>query len=42
MIPERVFNAEGNLVDWWTKTDLEQFTTLGKSLSKQLQCFTAI
>ncbi|MDN3710548.1 M13-type metalloendopeptidase [Myroides ceti] len=39
------FNAEGNLVDWWTKTDLEQFTTLGKSLSKQysaLQPFEGI
>jgi len=39
------YNADGNLVDWWTPSDLEQFTTLGKSLSKQysaLQPFEGI
>ena len=39
------YNAEGNLVDWWTPQDLNQFTALGKSLSKQysaLQPFEGI
>lgn len=29
------FNAEGNLVDWWTETDLNQFTALGTALADQ-------
>ena len=29
------YNAEGNLVDWWTPKDLEQFTKLGHSLASQ-------
>lgn len=39
------YNAEGNLVDWWTPADLEQFTKLGKLLSAQysaLQPFSGI
>ncbi|WP_372474726.1 M13 family metallopeptidase [Capnocytophaga sp. ARDL2] len=39
------YNAEGNLIDWWTPTDLQQFTTLGKSLATQysaLQPFNGI
>lgn len=29
------YNAEGNLVDWWTETDLKQFTDLGGALADQ-------
>jgi endothelin-converting enzyme/putative endopeptidase len=29
------YNAEGNLVDWWTPEDLKQFTTLGTALADQ-------
>ena len=29
------FNAEGNLVDWWTADDLSKFTVLGTSLADQ-------
>ncbi len=29
------YNAEGNLVDWWTENDLTQFTTLGNALADQ-------
>ena len=29
------YNAEGNLVDWWTPEDLKQFTALGKALADQ-------
>lgn len=29
------YNAEGNLVDWWTADDLKQFTTLATSLADQ-------
>jgi len=39
------YNAEGNLVDWWTPSDLTQFTKLGKSLAAQysaLQPFNGI
>lgn len=39
------YNADGNLVDWWTPADLEQFTKLGKSLSAQysaLQPFSGV
>ena len=39
------YNADGNLVDWWTPQDLNQFTALGKSLAKQysaLQPFEGI
>ena len=39
------YNAEGNLIDWWTATDLNQFTTLGKALASQysaLQPFNGI
>ncbi|UQD55671.1 M13 family metallopeptidase [Flavobacterium sp. K5-23] len=29
------YNADGNLVDWWTAEDLKQFTALGTALSDQ-------
>ncbi|BDU24089.1 MULTISPECIES: M13 family metallopeptidase [unclassified Flavobacterium] len=29
------YNAEGNLVDWWTDEDLKQFTALGTDLANQ-------
>ncbi|MFH7016123.1 M13 family metallopeptidase [Flavobacterium sp. FlaQc-47] len=29
------YNAEGNLVDWWTPEDLKQFTVLGTALADQ-------
>ncbi|KQO29658.1 endothelin-converting protein [Flavobacterium sp. Leaf82] len=29
------YNAEGNLVDWWTPEDLKQFTALGTALADQ-------
>ncbi|HSD06637.1 M13 family metallopeptidase [Flavobacterium sp.] len=29
------FNADGNLVDWWTAEDLKQFTALGTALANQ-------
>ena len=29
------FNAEGNLIDWWTEADLNQFTALGTALADQ-------
>jgi putative endopeptidase len=29
------YNAEGNLVDWWTEDDLKQFTALGTDLANQ-------
>ncbi|MES2410699.1 MAG: M13 family metallopeptidase [Bacteroidota bacterium] len=29
------YNAEGNLVDWWTENDLTQFTVLGTALADQ-------
>ena len=29
------YNADGNLVDWWTADDLKQFTTLGNELADQ-------
>ncbi|MBC7749209.1 MAG: M13 family metallopeptidase [Methylotenera sp.] len=29
------YNADGNLVDWWTTEDLKQFTTLGTALADQ-------
>ncbi len=29
------YNAEGNLVDWWTADDLKQFTSLGDQLAAQ-------
>lgn len=29
------YNAEGNLVDWWTADDLKQFTQLGTALADQ-------
>ena len=29
------YNAEGNLVDWWTADDLTKFTALGTSLADQ-------
>jgi endothelin-converting enzyme/putative endopeptidase len=38
------YNADGNLIDWWTATDLEKFTILGTALADQysalepLQC----
>lgn len=39
------YNADGNLVDWWSPTDLTQFTKLGKALAAQysaLQPFSGI
>jgi len=29
------YNADGNLVDWWTENDLKQFTALGTALANQ-------
>jgi putative endopeptidase len=29
------YDADGNLKDWWTETDLKQFTALGGALAKQ-------
>ncbi len=29
------YNADGNLVDWWTENDLKQFTALGGALADQ-------
>lgn len=29
------YNADGNLVNWWSDKDLEQFTTLGSALADQ-------
>ncbi|TGD57532.1 M13 family metallopeptidase [Flavobacterium humi] len=29
------YNAEGNLVNWWTDADLKQFTTLGDAFAAQ-------
>ncbi len=29
------YNADGNLVDWWTADDLKQFTVLGTALANQ-------
>ena len=29
------YNADGNLVDWWTAEDLKQFSTLGTALADQ-------
>ncbi|MEN2402616.1 M13 family metallopeptidase [Flavobacterium sp. MC2016-06] len=29
------YNADGNLVDWWTADDLKQFTALGAALAAQ-------
>jgi putative endopeptidase len=29
------YNADGNLVDWWTADDLKQFTALGTALADQ-------
>ena len=29
------YNAEGNLVNWWTEEDLKQFTALGNKLADQ-------
>ncbi|HLO74265.1 MAG TPA: M13 family metallopeptidase [Flavobacterium sp.] len=29
------YNAEGNLVNWWSDEDLKQFTTLGSALADQ-------
>lgn len=29
------YNADGNLVDWWTAEDLKQFSTLGTALANQ-------
>ncbi|WP_394775034.1 M13 family metallopeptidase [Flavobacterium sp.] len=29
------YNAQGNLVDWWTPEDLKQFTVLGTALADQ-------
>jgi len=29
------YNADGNLVDWWTANDLKEFTALGTSLADQ-------
>jgi putative endopeptidase len=29
------YNADGNLIDWWTESDLTQFTALGGALADQ-------
>jgi endothelin-converting enzyme/putative endopeptidase len=29
------YNADGNLIDWWTEGDLTRFTALGTALADQ-------
>ena len=29
------YNADGNLIDWWTENDLKQFTAMGTALADQ-------
>jgi putative endopeptidase len=36
------FDADGNLNNWWTDEDLEQFTALGKKLSDQYSAVQAL
>ena len=36
------YNAEGNLVDWWTADDLTQFTALGTALADQYSALEPI
>jgi putative endopeptidase len=36
------FDANGNLVDWWTAEDLEKFTALGKKLVDQYSAVKAL
>ena len=36
------FDGDGNLVDWWTKEDLEKFEVLGKKLSNQYSAVEAL
>lgn len=36
------YDANGNLNNWWTDTDLEQFTELGKQLSDQYSTVSAL
>lgn len=36
------YDANGNLNNWWTDTDLEQFTALGKKLSDQYNAIEAL
>ncbi|UMB60044.1 M13 family metallopeptidase [Lutibacter sp. A80] len=36
------FDADGNLNNWWTEQDLEQFTALGKKLIDQFSAVVAI
>jgi putative endopeptidase len=36
------YDGDGNLVDWWTKGDLEKFTVLGKKLEDQFSAIEAL
>lgn len=36
------YDGDGNLVDWWTKEDLEKFTVLGKKLENQFNEIEAL
>ena len=36
------YNADGNLVNWWSDEDLKQFTTLGKCFSRSIFSFRTI
>ena len=36
------YDADGNLNNWWTDEDLEQFTALGKKLSDQYSAIEAL
>ncbi|MCB0434391.1 MAG: M13 family peptidase, partial [Mangrovimonas sp.] len=36
------YDANGNLNNWWTDKDLEQFTALGKQLSDQYSAVSAL
>lgn len=38
----RHFNKEGNMIDWWTQTDVEQFTTRTQVLVEQFGNIVAI
>jgi len=36
------YNAEGNLINWWSDEDLKQFTTLGSALADQYSALEPI
>jgi len=38
----RQYDAQGNLTDWWTKTDAEKFTTKAKGVIEQYNAYTVL